>query len=113
MGDHSGHGSSKAWQDRVTVRRELAKRDVGVNEDSLRRVGIMISETVSEGIGQHGHWRWKGMEKGLPQQLNGVDCGVFVVMMIACMVRLSGMALVNSRKHIAFLHHPVSCLRRT
>jgi hypothetical protein len=70
-----------------TVRRELVKRDVGVNEDSLRRVGIMISETVLEGTGQHAHWRWKGMEEGLPQQLNGWDCGVFVVMMIACIVR--------------------------
>jgi hypothetical protein len=70
-----------------TVRRESPKRDAGVNEDSLRRVGIMISDTVSEGMGQHGYWRWKGMEEGLPQQLNGWDCGVFVVMMIACIMR--------------------------
>ena len=75
MGDHSGHGSSRPCR---TVRRKAVKRDARVNEDSLRRVGIMISETVSKGPGQHAHWRWKGKEEDLPQQPNRWDCGVFV-----------------------------------
>jgi Ulp1 family protease len=51
------------------------------------RAGITISGGMQKGLSQNTHWRWEGGDNDLPQQPNGWDCGVFVVMMIACIVR--------------------------
>jgi hypothetical protein len=76
-------GLGRTVRRKAVERRALSKED----EDSLMRAGIMISGDMQKGLSQNTHWRWEGGDNDLPQQPNGWDCGVFVVMMIACIVR--------------------------